>query len=163
VPAPSPEHIQRAEVIAQSPDFRDRVGKALAARFPEDPAAPPPPVERQIFNGFYTQADKDVLHAFQRADWPQRLELVASLKDARLQDLGRRLVALHAHGLLSPEAHSQFDAWLRDRWSAPDEPGIEWTGLTRARAALADLRGRASVDPELLGDIDAYLQGFAAN
>src|SRR5690606_32309491 len=48
VPAPSAEHLQRAAVIAQAPEFRARVAEAMAARFPEDPAAPPPPVEKQI-------------------------------------------------------------------------------------------------------------------
>jgi len=47
VAAPSAEQLRRAEVIANAPEFRARVGQALAARFPEDPAAPTPPVEKQ--------------------------------------------------------------------------------------------------------------------
>ena len=41
VSAPSPVYIQRAEVIARSPGFRDRFAKAIPTRFPEDPEAPP--------------------------------------------------------------------------------------------------------------------------
>lgn len=159
-PNPSPVHIQRAEVIAQSPGLRDRVAKALAARFPEDPAAPMPPVEKQIFGGFYSHADKALLTEFQRANWRRRQEISGTLTDARLRQLGRRLVASHAPELLSPEERGQFDAWLRDRWSAPNAPDIEWTGLAKARDALGELRAKAGIDQELIGEIDAYLQRF---
>ena len=160
VPNPSPVHIQRAEVIAQSPDFRSRVAKALAARFPQDPKAPPPPVEKQIFGGFYSHADKALLTEFQRTDWQRRQEITATLTDARLRQLGRRLVALHAPELLSPEERAQFDAWLRERWSAPDVPETEWTSVDRARRALSEMRAGGSVSVELVDEIEAYLQGF---
>jgi exodeoxyribonuclease I len=160
VPNPSPVHIQRAEVIAQSPDFRSRVAKALAARFPQDPEAPPPPVEKQIFGGFYSHADKALLTEFQRTDWQRRQEITATLTDARLRQLGRRLVALHAPELLSPEERAQFDAWLRERWSAPDVPETEWTSVDRARRALSEMRAGGSVSVELVDEIEAYLQGF---
>lgn len=160
VPAPSPVHLQRAEVIARSPSFRDRVAKALAARYPQDPEAPPPPVEKQIFGGFDSHADKALLTEFQRADWRRRQEIAATLTDARVRQLGRRLVASHAPELLSPEERLQFDAWLRERWSAPNTPDIEWTGLAKARDALGELRAKAGVDQGLVGEIEAYLQGF---
>jgi exodeoxyribonuclease-1 len=160
VPNPSPLHIQRAEVIAQSPGFRDRVAKALAARFPQDLEALPPPVEKQIFGGFYSNADKALLAEFQRADWPRRQEIAATLTDARLRQLGRRLVASHAPELLSPEERAQFDAWLRDRWSAPDVPETEWTSVDRSRRALSEMRAGGAISVELVDEIEAYLQGF---
>lgn len=70
--APSAEQLRRAAVIAHAPEFRARVGRALAARFPEDPASPAQPVEKQIYGGFYSHADKTLLAEFQRADWPRR-------------------------------------------------------------------------------------------
>ena len=132
----------------------------LAARFPQDPEAPPPPVEKQIFGGFYSHADKALLTEFQRADWLRRQEIAATLTDARLRQLGRRLVALHAPALLSPKERGQFDAWLRERWFAPNAPDIEWTGLAKAQAALGELRAKAGVDQGLVGEIEAYLKRF---
>ena len=160
VPNPSPVHIQRAEVIAQAPGFRDRVAKALAARYPQDPEAPPPPVEKQIFGGFYSHADKALLTEFQRADWPRREEIVATLADPRLRQLGRRLVAFHAPELLSTEERAQYQAWLRQRWSAPDVPETEWTARDRALAAQSQMRENGGVDPTLMDEIDAYLLQF---
>lgn len=160
VPVPSAEHLERAAVIAQAPEFRARVAQAMAARFPEDPAAPTPPVEKQIFGGFYSHADKALLAEFQRPDWRRRQEIVATLSDARLRQLGRRLVAFHAPELLSMEERAQYQAWLRERWSAPDVPETEWTSKNRALAALGEMRGDEAVDPGLLDEVAAYLQGF---
>jgi len=163
VPAPSAEQLRRAEVIANAPEFRTRVGRAMAARFPEDPAAPTPPVEKQIYGGFYSHADKALLVEFQHADWRRRQEIVSSLADPRLRQLGRRLVAFHAPELLSAEDRMQYRAWLEERWSAPDVVETEWTSSDRARSALADMRGDGGIDLRLVSEIKLYLQGFEAS
>jgi exodeoxyribonuclease-1 len=160
LPTPSAEHIRRANVIANTPEFRNRVAKALAVRFPEDPEAPPPPVEKQIFGGFYSHADKGLLAQFQRVDWPQRQEIVAALSDLRLRQLGRRLVAFHAPHLFSPEEWAQYEVWLRERWSAPDAPETEWMTADKAQRALDEIRGKDGLDASLVAEIEAYLQGF---
>ena len=160
VAAPSAEQLRRAEVIANAPEFRTRVGQALAARFPADPAAHTPPVEKQIYGGFYSNADKALLAEFQRADWRRRQEIVATLADPRLRQLGRRLVAFHSPELLSAEERGQYEAWLQERWSAPDVPETEWTTRDRARAALDEMRGDGGIDPGLVFEIGAHLNLF---
>ena len=160
VPALSAAQSQRAKAIANAPEFRARVAKALAARFPEDPDAPTPPVEKQIFGGFYSHADKALLAEFQRVDWRQRQQIVAALSDPRLHQLGRRLVAFHAPELLSPEERGQYEAWLRERWSAPDVPETEWMTADKARRALDEIRAEEGHNLPVIGEIDAYLQRF---
>ena len=49
---PDPVHLRKADLISANPAFRVRVGQAMAARYVEDPDAPPPPVEKQIYGGF---------------------------------------------------------------------------------------------------------------
>lgn len=160
VPIPNAAQLHRAEIIVNTPEFRARVGKALAARFPEDAAAPPPAVEKQIFGGFYSHADKSLLAEFQEADWHRRQEIVATLSDARLRQLGRRLVAFHAPELLSQEERGQYQTWLRERWFAPNTPETEWMGLAKARQALDEVRTKPENNDELIGEIEAYLQHF---
>jgi len=160
VPAPSAEQLRRAEVIVDAPELRARVGRALAARFPEDPAAPPPPVEKQIYGGFYSHADKALLAEFQQADWRRCQEIVSTLADPRLRQLGRRLVAFHAPELLSADERGQYEAWLRGRWSAPDVPETEWTTKDRACSALEEMQGDDGIDPGLVSEIEVYLQGL---
>ena len=162
VTAPSAEQLRRAEVIANAPEFRARVGQALAARFPEDPDAPTPPVEKQIYGGSYSHADKALLADFQRVDWPRRQEIVATFSDPRLHQLGRRLVAFYTPELLSVEERGQFEAWLRERWSSPVSENVEWTGLAKAHQALADMRVKEAANPEVIDEIAVYLQRFEA-
>lgn len=160
VAAPSAEQLRRAEIIANAPEFRGRVGQALAARFPEDQAAPTPPVEKQIYGGFYSHADKALLAEFQRADWSRRQEIVATLSDPRLRQLGRRLVAFYAPELLSQEERAQYRAWLDERWSAPDVPETEWTSMEGAFAALTQMRANEESVPALMEEIETYLRQF---
>jgi len=160
VPAPSAVHLQRAAFIAQAPEFRARVAQAMTARFPEDPAAPTPPVEKQIFGGFYSNADKALLAEFQRADWRRRQEIVATLSDARLRQLGRRLVAFHAPALLSSDERGQYEHWLRARWLAADVPATEWMTIEKSRRAWAEVQASEACDADLAGEIAAFLQAF---
>lgn len=150
----------RAAVIAAAPEFRARVTRALAARFPDDPTAPPPPVEKRIFDGFYGRADKALLAEFQRADWRRRQEIVGVLNDPRLQQLGRRLVANSAPELLSAAERAAYQAWLQDRWSAPDAHETEWMTSAAAQRALEELRASGTVDEAMVAEIDSYLQRF---
>jgi exodeoxyribonuclease-1 len=156
--APSAEHLRRATVIANAPEFRQRVGAAMAARFVEDPDAPPKPVERQIYGEFYSNADKQLLQEFQDATWSRRQEIVASLSDPRLRQLGRRLVAFYSPELLTAEEMALFKVYLRDKWSAPDVPETEWMTFEKAEAALGELRSAGAAEPRELEAIGSFLK-----
>jgi exodeoxyribonuclease I len=159
---PSGEHFRRAEIIANAPEFRARVAQALAARFPKDPAAPTPPVEKQIFGGFYSNADKALLAEFQRASWPRRQEIVASFSDLRLRQLGRRLVAFERPELLSTEEMKLFNRYLHDKWSAPEGPDTSWMTLAKAQAAIDEMRADKVADPQELNAIAAFINQWAS-
>ena len=162
LPTPTDLQLRRAEVIANAPEFRARVAQALAARFPDDPAAPTPLVEKQIFGGFYSHADKALLAEFQRADWPQRQEIATTLGDARLRQLGRRLVAFNSPELLSAEERAQFNLYLQEKWSAPDAPETEWMTFSKAWAAIDELRMQAAVGAADLNAMSAFVDQFRA-
>jgi len=159
---PSAEHLRRATIVADAPEFRRRVGAAMAARFVEDPDAPPKPVERQIYGEFYSSADKQLLQEFQRAPWPRRQEIVASLSDPRLRQLGRRLVAFQSPELLSAEEMALFNGYLRDKWSTPDTPETEWMTFAKAQAAIDDMRAKETTDPRELDVIAAFVKQWVS-
>jgi exodeoxyribonuclease-1 len=154
---PSAEHLRRATVIANAPEFRQRIGAAMAARFVEDLDAPPKPVERQIYGAFYSNADKQLLQEFQHATWPRRQEIVASLSDPRLRQLGRRLVAFYSPELLTEEEVTLFNDYLYNKWSAPDVPETEWMTFEKAEAAVGDLRTAGAAEPHELDAIASFL------
>jgi exodeoxyribonuclease-1 len=159
---PSAEHLRRAEIIANAPEFRRRVGAAMAARFVEDNKAAPRKVERQIYGEFYSNADKQLLQEFQHATWPRRQEIVASLSDPRLRQLGRRLVAFYCPELLTVDDMALFNAYLRDKWSAPDVPETDWMTFEKAEAAVGDLRVAGAADPSELDAIASFLRARCA-
>ncbi|SDG30891.1 exonuclease domain-containing protein [Rhodobacter capsulatus] len=154
---PNPDHLRKATLIAANPAFRARVGQAMAARYVEDPAASPPPVEKQIYSGFYSKADRDLLAEFQRADWSRRRDIVGLLTDVRLRQLGRRLIAFHAPEFMSVDEAEQYKAFLRERWNAPDAPGTEWTTIASAMRAIAELRAKPGGDREILDNMAAFI------
>uniref|UniRef100_UPI004047DBDC exonuclease domain-containing protein n=2 Tax=Yoonia sp. TaxID=2212373 RepID=UPI004047DBDC len=155
---PHPDHLRKAGLIAANPAFRARVGQAMAARYVDDPDAPPPSVEKQIYGGFYAKADRDLLAEFQQANWPRRYEIVDLLTDARLRQLGRRLIAFHTPSALTAEETALFETFLHERWNAPDNPEIEWTTIASATRAIAELRAVPGADQAALDDITDFIQ-----
>ena len=155
---PSPEHKRRAAVIAGAPEFRRRVGEAMAARFVDDPDAPPKPVEELIYGEFYSNAEKNLLGEFQHADWPRRQEIVASLSDRRLRQLGNRLVAFHSPELLTAEETARFRDYLRSKWLPAAEEKTQWMTLGRAADELTNIQEKNGADDAV---IDAIREFFA--
>ena len=93
----------------------------------------------------------------QDADWRHRQEIVSSFEDARLRQLGHRLVAFYANGLLSEAERRQYEDWLQERWNAPDQPETEWMTLNKASKALEEMRAGATQDSALLDEIERFL------
>ena len=158
---PDPEHLRKADLISANPAFRARVGQAMAQRYVEDPDAPPPPVEKQIYGGFYAKADRDLLAEFQRADWLRRQQIVGLLADTRLRQLGRRLLAFHAPETMTEAEFSQFDSFLHERWNAPEAPEIGWTTFASAMRAIAEQRALPGADNAVLDDIAEFIRQFS--
>lgn len=159
---PEIEHQQKASSIAANATFRERVGRAMAARFEDGKPEPQIPIEKQIYDGFYSKADQALLTEFQQADWTRRHEIVAILGDFRLRQLGRRLVAFYGQELLSKPEVEQFESFVRERWYAPDVPVPEWTTFSSAARAIEDLRAQPETDQGALDLIEGFLAQMAS-
>ena len=154
------EQRRRAQALAEAPELRQRLIAAVTARYPADLKAEPEHVERQIFNGFYNWNDKARLKEFQEADWPRRQEIVAAFEDARLRQLGARLVAFYAPNLLSDSDRRRYTAWRRERWNPPADIDVQWTTFEQARQALLEIKTAPAVDPSMLEEIEAFIVGL---
>jgi len=154
---PSPEHQRRAAVIAAAPEFRSRVGEAMAARFVDDHDAPPKPVEEQIYGEFYSNSDKNLLSEFHQSDWPRRQEIIASLKDLRLRQLGNRLIAFYAPELLSSHELNRFKNYLQDKWFPKMEDSAPWLTAQAAKDQLESLAAENVPNGELLSQIEHFI------
>ena len=170
--------LDRAAAVEGAPEFRRRVAGAMTPRYSldadagADPGADPGAdkgagsgegaVEKRIFEGFYSRDDKRLLEEFQGAGWPRRQEIVEALGDARLRELGRRLVALYAQELLDPAEAAGFRDGLRRKWMPPAGAETEWTTLNDARAKIGELRGHGTADAALLDAIAGFIETRAA-
>ena len=150
-PNPSPEHLRRAKLISETPSFHRQVKEAMAARYPEDTEAPAKPIEAQIYGSFYSNADIRLLKEFQIASWRRRQEIVASLSDPRLRQLGRRLIAFYSPELLTVEEHKQFKNYLHAKWNTSDSEAPVWMTSSKAQAELEQLRLE---NPEKASELD---------
>ena len=96
-------------------------------------------VEEKIYEGFVSSSDEDRLIKFQTANWSERRELVSSFEDARLRQLGRRLIAFYATDLLSVEERYRFSKYICDKWSVTEQD-VNWTTLEKVQIDLIKLK-----------------------
>jgi exodeoxyribonuclease I len=80
--------------------LRERLLKALMGQREERPTSVH--VEQQIYDGFFSDEDQELLFTFHDAEWECRWEMTQQLKDKRLQKLSRRLVFSEASHCVPP-------------------------------------------------------------
>jgi Exonuclease I len=83
---------------------------------------------------------------------------VATFEDARLRQIGARLVAFHSPNLLSDSDRRRYIAWRRDRWNASTDTEVEWMTLGKARQALLEMKAASAQDPAMLEEIEAFIR-----
>lgn len=126
---PMPELRRRIALIRNDAGFQQRVGKALASRYPEE--EPSPYVEQRIYEGFPTDADQEIAEKFHSASWGESVKLLESVQDERVRELGQRLVYLEAPGALPKSLRARFDGWLAERIQSKD-PDVPWMTVPKA-------------------------------
>src|SRR5205823_2175199 len=73
------DHVLRSRLVAAFETLRER-------------REPSPYLEDQLYDAFYTDEDEQLMDAFHRAPWEERLSILDRFEDARLRELGYRLV-----------------------------------------------------------------------
>ena len=131
-------HNSICNAIEKNPEFRSKVAQVLADQYSvlqDDERV----VEEKIYEGFVSSSDEDRLIKFQTANWSERRELVSSFEDARLRQLGRRLIAFYATDLLSVEERYRFSKYICDKWSVTEQD-VNWTTLEKVQIDLIKLK-----------------------
>ncbi|MBK0401213.1 exodeoxyribonuclease I [Limibaculum sp. M0105] len=145
VDGPEGEAHRRARLVAERPDFHERVGAALARRSAswESEASEHP--EENIYGGFYTRADQALLERFHEASWDERLHILSQLSDTRLVQLGRRLAMIE-----NPEAFSERIEEVAEtilaRLTRPVEERPKWTTFPQAELEIEEIEARRILD-----------------
>ena len=137
------EFVRRARLLRSDRALVERL--VAAANAGETIYPPSPHVERQIYDGFWSDADARKLEAFHRASWEERVVIADDLDDPRLVWLARRIVFVEKPHVLAPEHHAAMAAEKAGRMMAAPADSGGWTTLSRA---ASDLVG-------VLADMDA--------
>ncbi len=127
---------QRATRIRSDSGFMERLIAAfLQTRAEREPSTH---VEEQIYDGFIDNSDQALLDRFHDADWPERVPLLGSLSDERLQSLGQRLIFTEAPDVMSATARHDYEVAIARRLMA-EEGTVPWLTLPKAIAEADDL------------------------
>jgi exodeoxyribonuclease-1 len=154
IASPDPEHVAAAKLVSLRPDFQKRVGQALADRYAD--REEPDQVEKQIYGGFYSAADKHILEDFETSDWGRRAELIGQLEDTRLRQLGQRLVYWNAPELVSGTYAAAAEAAIRERWLS-NNPDAPWLTMAEVEKQLGEIVSANAISQ---GDHDDLMQFY---
>lgn len=157
-----PEFIDAAKLIESRPDFQERVGKALANRY-ADKGDEEVPIEKQMFDGFYSNEDKKSLERFQNANWTERRQLIKSFKDQRLRQLGRRLAVFEDPDGSSPKELAKAREYLVQKWNTPKSEKPNWTTFGSAEKDLKKAKSDGIASVELIDEIRSYFDDMKSS
>jgi exodeoxyribonuclease-1 len=150
------EYVQRARALRSD---RALVERLVTASNAAETAYPPSPhVERQIYDGFWSDRDAGRLEAFHGARWEDRAGIAEQLEDPRLVWLARRLIFVERPELLGAEHRASMAAEKAARMMAGDGHSGGWTTLAKASRDLeAMLPSLDGTDAENFGRLGAHL------
>jgi exodeoxyribonuclease I len=147
----------RAHLIQSNREFQSRLGEALARRFEDK--EPSPYVEGQIYDGFPSRGDSNVMERYHQIDWQDRYALCDQIEDERFAELGRRLVYLENPDLVPEVDRARFENWVREQLLSEDD--VPWTTIHKALQETEDMLKQKPEDTEQLNDIKDFLLTLA--
>jgi exodeoxyribonuclease-1 len=154
----SPEEIERrANVVAADQNFQNNVQAALAGRFEGE--EPSPYVEKQIYDGFVSDADGVIFEKFHGAEWSARPAIIDPIECARSSEFARRLIWVQQASLHSDQERERLKKWFIDRVTTEEE--VPWTtiksGMAEADKHLKDADYEKSA---AISDIKDFLSDY---
>ncbi len=136
VGAPTQSQIRDATLIKNSLPLQQAVGNALAERYVD--REKPDQVEAQIYDGFYSRQDQELLRQFHRVEWSNRQTILDQLSDPRLKVLGMRLMVLYGANFVPEPQRREFWLQISRRWSGEEfygeserDPGNTYESVAR--------------------------------
>jgi exodeoxyribonuclease-1 len=127
---------RRAQVLAEDERLRHRLISTLEQI--RDAKETSIHVEQQIYDGFYSSGDEEILHRFHDVAWKDRIQLIAKLEDRRLRQLGLRLLYFERPELLDDEVRRDIETQTLGRL-IQDQITDAWLTLPNAIQEIDEL------------------------
>jgi exonuclease I len=120
-------------------------------------------VEKQIYEGFAGNADEQLMTQFHAMPWEHRHTLASQFQNPKFGFLAKRLIFAHDPNCLPLVCQQEISAHIYSRIAAPDDSGVKWTTLTKARSECEKLMASAAAaDLSLLQGYHDYLTAKVA-
>jgi exodeoxyribonuclease-1 len=133
--------------------------KRIVATFEstKDKREPSPYVERQLYDGFFSDADQRRMEQFHDTCWEERGLIVDQFEDCRLQEVGRRLIGIERPDLLSEADRASYERAVAERVLGIDAEA-PWLILPKAIPEITEMLISATgEEAELLHGHRQYL------
>lgn len=148
---------ERAQKIKDNHEFQKKVGEALAARFETQEISLN--VEENLYSGFPSYADKDLMVKFHNASPEERCLLIGQFADDRYKQIARRLVYFETPEVLSGKIKKEMDHWITSRIKGINSEN-KWRTISQARIELDQLKQNSENDDTLIQEINDFLNNL---
>ncbi len=126
----------RAGILHSDAAFRARLNAAFQSTRDEKEASPH--VEKQIYDGFFSNADMKLMEAFHHTPWEQRIAIVEKFSDVRLKLIGHQLIHVERPDLFQKVECLKHDR-VRARRLLGTDGNVPWLTLTKAIEQIDDI------------------------
>ena len=130
----------RAEALQENQALKDQLVLAYMQARPQYRDSVH--VEENIYSGFASPRDNELMDAFHSCDWAERAALVLEFNDPRFKELGEQLIYFEAPDALTDERRRYWTIRTARRLLGTGEPCDALT-LTKALQEADDLRAMA--------------------
>ena len=134
---PEIEIQEKASLVLSSFDFKNKVCSFLTSEYAETEKASQ--VELQIYDGFVSSLDKQILEGVGPLTWIERKNIFAKLSDSRLRKLSKRLLLFESPQLLAYDQREKSFRAINERWSIDSKVNVGWTTYEKVKKQLVDL------------------------
>jgi len=151
----APDELERRVQYLQDVGIRQRFVAAYETT--KEEYTPSPYVEQQIYDGFFSNSDAQLMEQFHNAPWPDRVEIIEQFSDRRLTYLGRQLLYFERPDLLTNKQRHEHSKLVAARLTEADIE-VPWLTLPNAIKEMDELLlSSEGDDVAFLGDHRRYL------
>ena len=154
--------MERAKIIEQNPDFKERVNQILLEEANDKEALDSPigilPEDTMYMYGFPNDDEKKVMNEFHKVDWSEKLAVAQKFKDERYKYFAELYVYYENPTTLPESVYKKIHESITDKIQSTNEQKFQT--IPNAMKEIDDARSKYENDKEklkILEEINTYI------
>jgi len=154
--------MERAKIIEQNPDFKERVNQILLEEANDKEALDSPigilPEDTMYMYGFANDDEKKVMNEFHKVDWSEKLAVAQKFKDERYKYFAELYVYYENPTTLPESVYKKIHESITDKIQSTNEQKFQT--IPNAMKEIDDARSKYENDKEklkILEEINTYI------